>query len=196
MGGTCCTMEQTSDTRPIGLLRECYDWMGTLVGTIFIILFLFTFILRTVSVDGPSMMNTLQNGDHLILFEMGYTPKAGDIVVLYTKAEKQPIIKRVIATAGQTVDINYQTHTVKVDGHTLSEPYIREPTAFEGILPVNMPAKVPAGHIFVMGDNRNNSYDSRSSAIGMVTTRDVLGHAILRLFPNPKVLQTADIAVP
>lgn len=178
-----------------GLLRECYDWAGTLIGTVFVIVMLFTFVLRTVSVDGPSMMNTLHNGDRLILMEMGYQPKAGDIVVLYTATEKQPIIKRVIATAGQTVDINYQTHVVTVDGHKLNEPYIREPTAFEGIVPVFMPATVPAGHIFVMGDNRNNSLDSRSSAIGMLDVRNVLGHAVLRLFPNAGVLRTADIAV-
>lgn len=189
-------MEQIANTKSSGILKECYDWAGTLVGTVLVIILLFTFLFRTVSVDGPSMMNTLHNGDHLILFEAGYTPRAGDIVVLYTKVETQPIIKRVIATAGQTVDIDYQTHTVKVDGHTLYEPYIREPTAFEGIEPVTMPAKVPAGHIFVMGDNRNNSYDSRSSAIGMVDVRNVLGHAVLRLFPNTGILPQASIAVP
>lgn len=177
------------------LLRECYDWMGTLTCTVFVIIFIFTFLLRTVSVDGPSMMNTLQNGDHLILVEAGYTPKAGDIVVLYTTAEKQPIIKRVIATAGQTLDIDYQKHTVKVNGHVLNEPYIREPTAFEGVVPVSMPVTVPAGHIFVMGDNRNNSLDSRSGIVGMVDVHDVLGHALIRLFPNPTILQTAPIAV-
>ena len=176
-------------------LRDCYDWTGTLVGVLLIIVLVFTFVLRTVSVQGQSMMNTLQNNDHLILWELGYTPKAGDIVVLYTKAETQPIIKRVIATGGQTVDIDYQTHQVKVDGRGLKEPYIREPTEFEGIGPVSMPAKVPAGRIFVMGDNRNDSLDSRSGEIGMVDVHAVLGHAVFRLFPNTGVLRTADIAV-
>ncbi|HCC00692.1 MAG TPA: signal peptidase I [Ruminococcaceae bacterium] len=186
---------ENNTNTPFKISQSVYDWIGMLIGIITVLILCFSFIFRTVSVDGSSMTNTLQNNDRLILLEMGYAPKAGDIVVLYAPAETHPIIKRVIATAGQTVNINYVTHEVSVNGHILNEPYIREATAFEGISPVTMPTTVPAGHIFVMGDNRNNSLDSRSGAIGMISTNDVLGHAVLRFLPNSKVLKTADIAV-
>ena len=104
--------------------------------------------------------------------------------MLNTRAVTSPIIKRVVAVGGQTVDINYSTGTVYVDGRARKEPYVREPTNFEGVNPVSMPVKVPKGYVFVMGDNRNNSLDSRSGAIGNVDVRNIMGRAVLRIFPT------------
>lgn len=169
---------QTTDFR-----SDLYEWAEAVVFSLSFVVLLFTFIFRIVGVDGISMLNTLQNGDRVIISDINYTPKQGDIIVLSTKALDKPIIKRVIATGGQTVNINYESHQVFVDGKELSEPYIKEPTAFEGVGPVKMPVTVPKGDVFVMGDNRNESLDSRSSEIGMIDIRYILGKAVFRIFP-------------
>ncbi len=164
---------------------ETYDWLEAVVFSIAVVVMIFTFFFRIVGVQGPSMENTLQNGDRVIISILGYHPKAGDIVVLNTPAvPTSPIIKRIIAVGGQRVNINYQTGAVYVDGKLRQEKYIRETTTFEGEDPVPMPVKVPKGFVFVMGDNRNNSFDSRSSAIGNVDMRNIMGHAVLRIFPT------------
>ena len=150
------------------------------------ILLVFSFLFRIVVVSGPSMMDTLTDGDWLLLLgNVFYTdPKQGDIVVA-SKASFEdgtPIIKRVIATEGQTVNIDFQTGVVYVNGEALDEPYTLTPTnLFEG---VSFPLTVADGCIFVMGDNRNDSKDSRSEEIGLIDTREVLGKAIFLLFPG------------
>lgn len=165
---------------------ELYEYVSSIVFALAVVLLFFTFVFRTVSVVNISMQNTLHAGDRLILSHIGYTPKSGDIVVLSSSAVKDgPIVKRVIAIGGQTVNIDFETHKVYVNGIALTEHYIREPTSERG--DVSFPVKVPPGHIFVMGDNRNNSYDSRYSAIGMIDDRNIVGHAIFRLFPLSKV---------
>lgn len=174
-----------ADGRHISMVQGVYEYASTIVFPLAIVLLLFTFIFRTATVVNVSMQNTLHAGDRLILSHIGYTPKTGDIIVLSTKAVDTPVVKRVIAAGGQTVNIDFQTHTVYVDGKALSEPYIREPTSERGDL--SYPLKVPAGHVFVMGDNRNNSYDSRYRAIGMIDDRDIIGHAVFRLFPFTKL---------
>lgn len=166
---------------------ETYDWIEAIVFSIAAVVLLFTFIFRIVGVDGTSMQNTLQNGDRVVLSILNYHPKQGDIVVLTTKAVDKPIIKRVIAVGGQTVDIDYSTGKVYVDGKLQKEPYIKDPTTFQGQDPVAMPVTVPKGYVFVMGDNRNNSYDSRSSAIGNIDERYIMGRAIFRIFPLAKL---------
>ncbi|HEX3026709.1 MAG TPA: signal peptidase I [Clostridia bacterium] len=165
------------------LKNDVFEWMEAIVFSLSFVVLLFTFVFRIVGVDGTSMLNTLQNGDRVVISDINYTPKRGDIIVLSTKAVEKPIIKRVIATEGQRIDIDYVTHTVTVDGKALSEPYIAEPTVFQGQNPVSLPATVPKGHVFVMGDNRNYSLDSRSSSIGMIDDRYILGRAVFRIFP-------------
>ncbi len=115
-----------------------------------------------------------------------YRPTPGDVVVIVQPESDTPaIIKRIIAVEGQTVDINFSFGTVTVDGQVLEEDYINEPTYMKR--DVDFPVTVPQGCVFVMGDNRNRSLDSRDSSIGMVDQRYILGKAVFRLFPFQKI---------
>ena len=130
------------------------------------------------------MLPTLHHGDMLLLQSLGYEPRAGDVVVLNKEfgSIHEPIVKRVIALGGQRVDIDYGAGTVSVDGRVLDEPYLAEtmePPTYENITSV----EVPEGSIFVMGDNRNYSTDSRDSLLGTVDTDYILGKAVLALWP-------------
>lgn len=142
--------------------------------------------LRIIVVDGPSMERTLLNGDYMLLVSnMFYKePKHGDVVVVSKQAydNGKPIVKRVIATEGQTVDIDFNEGVVYVDGVALDEPYTKTLTTLkEG---TTFPLVVEEGKVFVMGDNRNNSKDSRSTQIGLVDKREVLGKVAFILFPG------------
>ena len=161
---------------------ELYDWMQCLVSALVVCILIFAFIGRVISVDGNSMNPTLLNSDKIIISNLFYKPKQGDIVVLTKKAfSSEPIVKRVIATEGQTVDINFETGEVSVDGRVLDEPYINETTHRQ--LDMTFPVTVDDGCIFVMGDNRNRSTDSRDSTIGCVDTRCVLGRVYNSILP-------------
>jgi len=151
----------------------------------FVIAFLLRqFVFTLVEVKGESMENTLQDTNRLFIWRLGYTPKDGDIVVLQPPNDTELYIKRVIATQGQTVDISYNTHQVFVDGNLLSEPYIKDQNMVqESTTEMTFPTTVPSDHVFVLGDNRNNSRDSRFPEVGMIADNKVLGKAILRVWP-------------
>jgi signal peptidase I len=143
---------------------------------------LFVFVVRMVDVVGTSMVPTLQDNDKMIVSNILYTPKQGDIIVFKkTEFKDEALVKRVIATAGQTVDIDFNRGIVYVDGTALDEPYIAELTTNQ--IDFVGPQTVPEGCVFVMGDNRNKSTDSRDSRIGMVDTRLVIGKVYLTVFP-------------
>ena len=165
--------------------REAYEWVQALVCSVLAVVVIFTFVIRLIGVDGHSMVPTLQDGDRLlVLNSMLYNDyKYGDIVVLRKESFlAEPIVKRVIATEGQTVDIDFANGIVYVDGVALEEDYINDLTyTDEG---TEFPLTVPEGSIFVMGDNRNRSDDSRNSALGTVDTRYVIGQAVFLLFPG------------
>ena len=150
------------------------------------VLLVFSILFRVVIVSGPSMKNTLIDGDWLLLMGnvLYHNPKQGDVIVACKEAYENgtPIVKRVIATEGQVVDIDFATGTVKVDDVVLNEPYILTPTdRDEG---VQFPLTVPEGCLFVLGDNRGESKDSRSPEIGLIDEREVLGKAIFIIFPG------------
>ena len=164
------------------ILSYLHDIVFGLSGVLLVVMLLF----RIVVVSGPSMMQTLQNGDRLIVLSNAVykNPKAGDIIVASKDSFKggEPIIKRVIATEGQKVDIDFNAGLVYIDDKVLYEPYINTPTnLYEGI---DFPLIVDEGCIFVMGDNRNDSKDSRSIEIGLIDRREILGKAIFLVIPG------------
>ena len=167
--------------------RDLYEWVQSLVGSVLVVVAIFTFVIRMMGVDGHSMLNTLQHGDRLLVVNsmLYHDYKYGDIVILRKNGvfDDDPIVKRVIAVEGQTVDIDFAEGIVYVDGEALEEDYIREPTyTAEG---TDFPLTVPEGSIFVMGDNRNGSSDSRDYRLGTVDTRYVIGKAAFLIFPGP-----------
>ena len=164
--------------------REMYQNVRTLVTVLAVLILVFTFVARIIVVSGPSMENTLQNGDAMLVWSLGYTPEQGDVVVLTKRSyQEDSIVKRVIATGGQTVDIDYATGTVYVDGVALEEDYIKEQMQVPSYGDVVNHVTVPEGCIFVMGDNRNQSADSRYPGIGIVDERCVIGRVVMVLFP-------------
>ena len=164
------------------ILAYLHDFVFLIAG----VLLVFSLLFRVVVVSGPSMKNTLIDGDWLILLGnvLYREPAHGDIIVASksTYDNGTPIIKRVIAVEGQTVDIDFDLGIVFVDGVALDEPYTLTATNREE--GVSFPLTVPDGAIFVMGDNRNESKDSRSPEIGLVDKREILGKAIFLVIPG------------
>ena len=166
--------------------RGAYEWVQALVCSVLTVVLIFTFVVRIVRVSGESMRETLQDQDMLVVLNnwLCGTYEQGDIVILQRDDfyGGEPIVKRVIATEGQTVDIDFTAGAVYVDGQLLEEDYIRQPTYLEEGL--EFPVTVPEGCVFVMGDNRNDSDDSRDPELGPVDTRQILGRAVFLLFPG------------
>lgn len=166
--------------------RDLYEWVQALVCSVLTVVLVFTFGIRLIGVDGHSMVPTLQDGDRLLVTTslLSGDYEYGDIVIIQkgSFAGGEPIVKRVIATGGQTVDIDFETGAVYVDGTLLEEDYINELTFVEE--GTEFPLTVPEGSIFVMGDNRNHSSDSRDASLGTVDTRYVIGRAVILAFPG------------
>ncbi len=150
------------------------------------LILLFTFAFRVVVVSGPSMYSTLYDGDVMLLLTHWFCgePKRGDIVVLSQQDyhDGSPLVKRVIATEGEMVDIDFEAGVVYVNGKALDEPYTYDKTLLEEGM--QFPVIVSEGCVFVLGDNRNDSTDSRSPDIGMVDKREILGRALLLMLPG------------
>lgn len=174
---------------------EIFEWLEIIVVAIAVVIILFTLVFKIITISGDSMLNTLHDGEKILISNLFYEPERGDIVVISrntdnsTKLTSQEtcIIKRIIATEGQVVDINFKTGIVSVDGVDLSEDYTFTKTNVKG--DVEFPVIVPEGHVFVLGDNRNNSSDSRFSTLGdngMVDERNILGRAVVRILPFDK----------
>lgn len=164
-----------------------FDWANAFMVALIVVVLLLTFVFRQVTVKGDSMNDTLKSGDRLILSSFMYTPKYGDIVVVtHGNNYDDPIIKRVIATEGQSLSINYDTGEVSVDGVILDETYIKGET-IRLRHPLEIPDKIPEGYVFVMGDNRENSLDSRSTQIGLIPVENIIGKAEFRIYPASSI---------
>ena len=163
--------------------RDMYDWVQCLIVALIICVVFFAFFVRIIDVVGTSMNPTLNNSDKMLVSGLFYKPKVGDVVV-FKKDEYNPnkaLVKRVIAVEGQEINIDFDRGIVYIDGQPIQEDYIAELTKtkedFIG------PKTVPEGCVFVMGDNRNMSTDSRKTEIGMVDTRLILGKAYMVIYP-------------
>ena len=164
-------------------VRELYDWIYCLLFALIVCVILFAFVFHVIDVVGSSMVPTLHNGDKMLVSGLFYKPKAGDVVV-FKKKEYDPnkaLVKRVIATEGQEINMDFANGIVYIDGEAIAEPYINELTYNK--LDFIGPKTVPEGCVFVMGDNRNASVDSRKSEIGMLDTRLILGRAYAVIYP-------------
>lgn len=189
--------EEPQEPEHYTLKQNLFEWLDVIVTALISVVLVFSFVFRVATIEGDSMLNTLVEGERVIISDFNYTPKRGDIVVISRNAENSvvgtltsqgPIIKRVIATENQTVDIDFAKGVVYVDGVALKEDYTSSLTTRKDDL--DFPMIVPEGCIFVLGDNRAVSLDSRSSEIGdngMIDTRYVLGHAVLRIFPFNRI---------
>ncbi len=181
--------------KPSAKYGDFFEWLDVVAVALICVIIVFSFVFKIVKISGESMLNTLHSGEMVILTDFSYKPKTGDIVVISRNVEniaetitasQGPIIKRVIATENQRVKI--ENGKVYINGAPLAEDYLTYDYTNSGDLEGEV--MVPKGHIFVLGDNRPNSHDSRSHNIGengMVDTRYVLGHAVYRIFPFEKI---------
>ncbi len=180
--------EDLKESEPVNIGNEILDWVESFIFAMFIIILIFIFFLRIVTVEGDSMNATLTDGDRLIMTHMNYKPERDDIIVVNSEILNKTIIKRVIGIGGDKVRIDYNKNKVYVNDEEQSNEHISvtmidkggfnaDARVSDGIYEYN----VPEGKVFVMGDNRNNSTDSRM--LGFIDNDDILGHAVFRLYP-------------
>ncbi len=183
------------------LAATVFDVVEMFAWSVFAVLIIFSFAFRLCRVEGSSMEDTLYDGQNLLLYSLAYTPEQNDIIVFHlTKPNvglQKTLVKRVIATEGQKVEIDFQAGTVTIDGKPYADTHAVLKDKFDRYIGVYtltaehhydatakvFSATVPEGHVFVMGDNRNNSKDSRDLDVGFVDTRCILGKAVLRILP-------------
>ena len=177
-------------------LSSLVENLEVLVFAACIVILLFTLGVRICAVNGTSMYDTLDHEDKLLVSNIGYTPERGDIIVFHMTGEdkfNEPLVKRVIATGGEWIDINFETWEVRIadnkemkNATLISEPYIylEGATRYSNL---TFPLQVPEGQLFVMGDNRHGSADSRHYKCGFVDERRVLGKVLARIYPFEKI---------
>ena len=181
------------------LLGEFFDYFELFILSACVVLILFSFVTRICRVDGPSMLHTLHDSEMLIVTDLFYTPERVDIIVFHQTGDQpgdlnEPIVKRVIATEGEWIDIeqNYNSLTVTIYDSNMQNPIVLDEyyanydngTGYYNY--TDYPVQVPEGCIFVMGDNRGNSQDSRALSIGFVDERRILGKVVCRVLPLDK----------
>ena len=166
------------------LSLSVYDWVNSIIIAIVAVVILLTFCFRLINVDGTSMEPTLINTDKVIVTNLFYTPKNGDIVVIsHGNHYNKPLVKRIIATEGQTLKIDFNNSQVFVDGKLIEEPYVKGLTNTHDI---EIPAVIPEGKVFVMGDNRAVSMDSRHADVGLIDVDSIIGKAQFVVVPHSK----------
>ena len=159
-----------------------YDWVSSIIVAVIAVVVLLTFCFRIIDVDGRSMEPTLINTDKVVVTNLFYTPNDGDVVVISHGEEyDKPLVKRVIATEGQTLNIDFDKGEIYVDGQLIDEPYIQGETIKGN---AEIPAVVPEGKVFVLGDNRPVSLDSRYHEVGLIDEESIIGKAQFVVIPH------------
>ena len=163
------------------LIYGFYDFASVIVTSVIAVAVIFTFGFKISTVSGHSMNNTLRHGDRLLITAKDYSVDYGDIVIIsQPNAYNEILVKRVIGLGGQTIDIDLRKGTVSIDGKVIDEPYIKERMVVPGD-GFDYPLTIPEGKVFVMGDNRNESGDSRFAAVGLIDERYIVGEAVYRI---------------
>lgn len=163
-----------------------YDAVATLETAVIILILLFSLVLRPAAVIGNSMLPSFSGGDRVACVHSFSGYERGDVIIISHATRKdESIIKRVIAVGGDTVDIDFYKGTVSVNGQVLDEPYVNTPTNLS--YDMTFPVTVPEGKLFVLGDNRNDSLDSRSTDIGFINENKVLGKVVFRFYPFDRI---------
>lgn len=177
-------MQSETKQKKQGFSVSIFEIFGTLLSALIVAILIMTFIFRPVVVDGKSMEPTFYDGERLILSVSYDTmPSNGDVIVIsHPKGYDGRIIKRVIATEGQTLSIDFEKNEVVVDGVLLDEPYIAGRT-IQTDRSMEIPSVIPEGYVFVMGDNREASLDSRSTMIGLIPVTSIMGKVQMRIMP-------------
>ncbi len=179
-----------SSSAKIDLTSSVFEWIELFVFSFSIVLIIMTFAVRHSPVIGSSMAHTLEENDILLVSDVMYKPEQDDVIVFQSPAVgyNEPLVKRIIAVGGQEINIDFSTWTVLVDGEKLDETYVNYEEG-RNMLSSNIqfPLIIPEGYIFVMGDNRNHSLDSRNSIVGLVDERYIIGRVIFRVYPFDKI---------
>lgn len=173
----------TTESNKKSFTKTVIEFLSIISTSIVAIMIIFTFVFRIVGVSGPSMMNTLNNGDWLVVSAFITEPERGDIVIItQPNSFNEPIVKRVIAVGGDTIDIDFKTATVYINGKEINEPYLGSSTITDDGA-WQYPLTLEEGQVFVMGDNRQHSTDSRSPYIGLIDENYILGQVLFRFSP-------------
>ena len=163
-----------------------YDVVATLESAVVILMLFFSLVFRPAAVIGDSMLPSFSGGDRVACIHSFSGYERGDVIIIsHATRMDESIIKRVIAVGGDTVDIDFYKGTVSVNGQELDEPYVNTPTNLS--YDMTFPVTVPEGKLFVLGDNRNDSLDSRSTDIGFINENKVLGKVVFRFYPFDKI---------
>lgn len=163
-----------------------YDVVATLESAVIILMLFFSLMFRPAAVIGDSMLPSFSGGDRVACVHSFSGYERGDVIIIsHATRMDESIIKRVIAVGGDTVDIDFYKGTVSVNGQELDEPYVGTPTNLS--YDIKFPLTVPEGKLFVLGDNRNDSLDSRSTDIGFINENKVLGKVVFRFYPFNKI---------
>jgi signal peptidase I len=186
---TTALFDKKESSRHIkAFIRNIYEWVESFISALLVLIFVLGIIFRMFTVIGSSMNPTLSSEDRVIAFNLFYTPQRGDIVAITQPRvihveESKPLIKRVIGVEGDIVKIDFERGIVYVNDEALEEDYILEPTMRRGNMESNLPVTVRKGYVFVMGDNRNDSLDSRYDDIGQIDVRYIVGGMFFRYWP-------------